>query len=195
MFAGLSVATPDTPNLAMVLVSLSSFAVGWGEVLVITICTIAIRDQQDVGVASGVAGSIRSAISTVFSTVYIVVLQTSSRSAVSDIVLPAIVAAGLPKESVESYFAAIASGTSASLQAVDGITPDIIAVGAREFKYAYASAYRDVYYAAIAVCSVATLLAFLVPNVDSLMTDSVAATLHAGKDEAVVGSHDREEKH
>lgn len=54
---------------AMALVFVATFFIGWNEAVVLPICGIRIRDQQEIGTAIGVAGSARSAISTVASTV------------------------------------------------------------------------------------------------------------------------------
>jgi hypothetical protein len=58
----------DTPERAMALVFLAVIFVGYNEAVVLPICSIRIRDQQEIGTAIGVAGSARSAISTVAAT-------------------------------------------------------------------------------------------------------------------------------
>jgi hypothetical protein len=69
LFLGLmGLATINSSGLAMGLVFMGTFFVGWNEALVFPICSIVIPDQAQIGAAIGAAGSIRSVISTIAST-------------------------------------------------------------------------------------------------------------------------------
>ena len=118
----------------------------------------------------------------------------------STIVPERVIAAGLPPNSVADYMTAIAAGGAPSaLAVVKGLTPQIEAAGAVAYRVAYLAAYRTVFYTSIAFGVIAigvtffssspkrghSLFAtnrFTAPNIDHLMTESVAATLQRSKD-------------
>ncbi len=129
----------------------------------------------------------RSAISTVASTIYTVVLANRLRTTIPAQVPPVVVAAGLPKTSVEAFLKAFTAGKPEAFQAVKGITPEILAKGTEAYKYASADAYRTVFLTTIAFSGVGLIVSFFVPNVEDRMTGEVAATLHDRK-EKVVGA-------
>ena len=175
--------TPDTPKTAMALVFLAVTAIGYNEAIVLPICTICIRDQNEIGTAAGIAGSSRSAISTVASTVYSVVLTLRLGQTLPSVVPAAVVKAGLPASSVADYMAAIAAGGSAkALAAVKGLTPEILAIGARAYQVAYSDAYRTIFLTSIAFGGCGIICSFFVPNIEQFMTDAVAATLSRNGD-------------
>lgn len=173
-----AICTPETPKTAMALVMLATTFIGWNEALVLPICTIAIRDQQEIGTAAGLAGSSRSAISTVASTVYSVVLTARVTTTLSTQVPAKLIAAGLPVSSVADYMASIAAGgTEALLNAVEGLTPQILAEGATAYRYAYADAYRTIFLVSIAFGGLGIITSLFIPDIESLMGSKIAATL------------------
>jgi hypothetical protein len=177
----------DTPKTAMALVFLATIFVGWNEAIVLPICSMRIRDQQEIGTAVGVAGSARSAISTVASTIYSVVLTARVTTTLSSQVPQALIQAGLPVSSVADYMGAIAAGGQASaLAAVEGLTPAVQTAGALAYRIAYMDSYRTIFYVSIAFGGLGILISFFIPNVDSSMTGSVATTLHVHKENAMV---------
>ncbi|KAF2808981.1 MFS general substrate transporter [Mytilinidion resinicola] len=185
----MAVCTPDTPNAAMGIVFIATIFVGWNESLVLPICTIVITDQQEIGTAAGIAGSSRSAISTVASTIYSVVLATRVGETIPSQVPVAVIAAGLPATSVADYMTAIAAGGSPKLlAAVKGLTPKVLAAGSVAYKHAYMDAYRTIFLVSIAFGGLAIIASIFIPDIDKLMTRSVAATLQGRKgDEETVG--------
>lgn len=162
----------------MAFVMLATTFIGWNEALVLPICTIAIRDQEEIGTAAGIAGSSRSAISTVASTVYSVVLAARVKETLSSQVPAAVIAAGLPADSVGDYMTAIAAGgTQSLLDAVQGLTPQIAADGATAYRYAYSDAYKTIFLVSLAFGGLAIISSFFIPDIDALMGGKVAATL------------------
>ena len=154
--------------------------IGYNEALVLPICSIRIKDQQEIGTAVGVAGSARSAISTVAATIYSVVLTVRLGKTIPAVVPAAVIQAGLPESSVAAYIKAISDGgSSAALAAVKGLTPAIEAVGATAFRIAYLQAYRTIFYTSIGFGGIAILISFLIPNIGKLLTSGVAATVQA----------------
>ena len=154
------------------------FFIGWNETLCLANATIMLHDQQEIGVAGGVAGSIRGAVSAVSLCVYISVLTNRLTATISTGVPAALIGAGLPASSVESFIDAIYVGTPSAFAVVPGISKNIIAVGLRAYKVANAEAYRSVYLSTIAFSGFGFILTFFAANTDKLMLDSVAATLH-----------------
>jgi hypothetical protein len=162
----------------MALVFLAVTAIGYNEAIVLPICTICIHDQNEIGTAAGIAGSSRSAISTVASTIYTVVLTARIGQTIPAKVPVAVIGAGLPASSVTAYMTAVAAGGSAKLlSAVQGLTPEILAAGGKAYQVAYSDAYRTIFLTSIAFGSLGIVCSFFVPNVDDLLTDSVATTL------------------
>ena len=185
--------TADTPTTAICLVWFASLAIGYNEAIALPLCTICIRDQQEIGTATGVAGSSRSAISTIAATIYSVVLTIRVTKTLSTEVPAAVIKAGLPASSVADYMAAIAGGgLPKALAAVKGLTPAIEAVGGRAYQVAYSDAYRTIFLTSLGFGGLAMIIACFVPNIDNLMVDSVAATLHGrNKPEAVDHVHEK----
>ncbi|KAK5712565.1 hypothetical protein LTR17_017946 [Elasticomyces elasticus] len=189
LFLGLmAVNTIDTPTMAMALVFFASAFIGYNEALVLPICSIRIRDQQEIGTAVGVAGSVRSAISTIASTIYSTVLATRLGQTIPNGVPPALISAGLPAASVPAYLEAIAAGgTAAALAAVDGLTPTIQVAGALAYRVAYLQAYRTIFFVSIGMGVVGIIATCFVPNIDDQMTGGVAATVQSRKDGETLG--------
>lgn len=164
--------------MAMAFIMLATTSIGRNEALVLPICTVTIRDQQEIGTAAGIAESSRSATSTVASTVYSVVLSSRVKTTLSTQVSAALMEAGLPESSIADYMAAIAAGGSkSSLDAVEGLTPQIMAAGAAAYKYAYADAYRTIFLVSLAFGGLAITASFFIPGIDSMMDGRVATTL------------------
>lgn len=91
-------------------------------------------------------------------------------------VTSAIEDAGLPASSAAQFLQAISLGADA-LNAVPGITPEILATGIDAYKEANASAYRVVFLTTIAFTGIGVICALLLPNIDKLLTKKVATTL------------------
>jgi hypothetical protein len=175
--------TVESQGRAIALVIVSLFCIGWNELICFTLTTVLIQDQRDIGAATGVAGSTRSIISTIASTVYQVVLRARLKEAVPAIVTPAVLKAGLPASSLKAYFAALTAGTAKAFSSVPGITPKIQAAGSYVDRVANVSAFKTVFFVSIAFGGIAILLSFFIPNVESLMTGEISATLHQRHDE------------
>jgi hypothetical protein len=100
---------------------------------------------------------------------------------------PAVIASGLPASSVVSYMTAIAGGgTEKLLAGVEGLTPEILAIGARAYEFAYSNAYRTIFLTSIAFGLLGIICNFFVPIVEDFMTVNVAATLGTRKGELMV---------
>lgn len=154
------------------------FFIGWNETICLANATIMVHDQQEIGVAGGCAGAIRTIMSSISISVYSSVLVNGLTQKIGTQVPAALVRAGLPPSSVEAFIGAISVGTTAAFNAVPGVSANIIAVGLRAYKVANAEAYSTVYLSTIAFAGLGFILTFFGKSTDSLMLDSVAATLH-----------------
>lgn len=180
LFFGLTAtSTPGSKARSSAFVALGTFAIGWAESLAITIVTISAWDQTKLGSASGVAGSIRFFIASIASTVYNVVLNNRLAEAVPAHVPAAIVEAGLPSSSVGDFMTGLTTG--AGFADVPGISDSIVAAGVWANKQANAEAYKTVFFVSIAFSGIALISALLLPNVDAMLTNKVASTLHKGR--------------
>ena len=97
---------------------------------------------------------------------------------ISQQVPPALIDAGLPTPSVESFITSLSGGNATALAAVPGLTDSISAIGLRAYKEANMSAYRSVFYSTIAFSAVGIIMSIFLPNIDHLLTKQVATTLH-----------------
>lgn len=177
--------TPETKSRAIGLLFVACVLVGWTESVCLTLLTVTIDDQQEVGTAGGLGASIRSATATVCQTIYTVVLSTRLAETIPAEVPKAAIMAGLPSSSVASLLQAFQVGTPAAFEKVPGITPNVLQAASRSYQYASSDAYRTIFLVSIAFSSVGVLLAFLVPNVDDRMTAGVAATLNRAGEEGI----------
>jgi len=154
----------------------------------LTLTTLCVHDQRDIGVAAGVAGSARSLISTVATTIYSVVLTARLQHTIPSEVPPALISAGLPAASVSDFITALSTGNTAALEKIEGFTPIILEAGQMAYKWANSQAYQTVFLTSIAISGLATLSALFIPrNLDHLMTMEVTSTLHTRKSTKTVG--------
>ncbi|KAL1895421.1 hypothetical protein Sste5346_005227 [Sporothrix stenoceras] len=191
--AAMATTTPESKNLAIALLTVGCFFIGWNESVCLANATICVRNQREIGVAGGMAGSIRAAICAVLVAVYSTVLTNRLTETVSTEVPPALINAGLPQSSVADFLAAVAVGTAEAFAAVPGITANIIAVGTQAYKVANSDAYRTVYLSTIAFSGIALILTWFAPNTEKYMSAKIVATLHNEHGEVVEKTEKYEE--
>ncbi|KAE9365499.1 MFS general substrate transporter [Stipitochalara longipes BDJ] len=176
-------ATPYNQNTVIVLLFLGTFFNGWADSVGLTITSLCIPSQAEIGTAVGVGASLRSTVSTIATTIYTAVLSNRLGHTIPTEVPPKLIAAGLPASSVEAFLSAVSVGTPEAFSKVAGLTSAIQAVGVAAYKVASSHAYQTVFYTTIAFSTLGLVCAFLCPNVDELMTGKVVATLHKHKHE------------
>ena len=152
----------------------------------LSLCTIMVDDQQEIGTATGIAGSMRATISTIMATVYSVVLSNRLTSTISTQVPTALVKAGLPATSVADWLTALTA--AAGFAGVEGATAAIDAAGVAAYENASADAFQTVFLTTLAFTGVGMVVSLSIPNVEDKMTEGVAATLHERKTEKTVGA-------
>ncbi|KJR86888.1 siderophore iron transporter [Sporothrix schenckii 1099-18] len=192
--AAMAATNPARKGLAIALLTVGCFFIGWNETVCLANATICVRNQREIGVAGGMAGSLRAAICAVLVAVYSTVLANRLTQTVSSEVPPAVVAAGLPQSSVAAFLAALAAGTADAFAAVPGITADIIAAGTQAYKVANADAYRTVYLSTIAFSGVALAMTWFAPDTEQYMSAKIVATLHNEHGEIVDKTEPYEEQ-
>jgi hypothetical protein len=134
----------------------------------------------DVGVAGGTAGTVRAGLCAVLTAIYVTVMTNRLTAETSSQVPAAITSAGLPATSIVDFMTALTSGSADALQAVPGISAEIIAAGSAAYKQANADAYRTVYLTTIAFTGVAVILSYWAPDTEKYLNSGVAATLRGG---------------
>jgi len=180
--------TPDSKNSAIALLFIGCTFIGWNEVVNLTTATICIKDQREIGTATGIAGASRSAISTIAATVYTVVLTNRLSQTISTEVPAALESSGLPASSVPAFLGAISSGNATAFGSIQGLTPSIETAGLAAYKLANSHAYRTVFLVTLAFSGIGIITSIWIPNMDGKLTGEVSATLHERKTDAVVGS-------
>lgn len=97
---------------------------------------------------------------------------------------PALVEAGLPASSIPDFISVIPTG---DFESVPGISQTIIAAGVRAYQWASSDAFSTVFLTSIAFTCLGLICCIWVPNIESRLTNEVAATLHKRNTEALVG--------
>ncbi|KAG9241607.1 hypothetical protein BJ878DRAFT_482780 [Calycina marina] len=151
---------------------------GYNEAIMPPLTAIAIRDQPKTSTVINLTGFAQSAVSTVSSTIYSVNLAARLATIIPAEIPAVVMAAGFPESSVAGYMTSIADGGwAASLCAVDGLMPEILAVETTAYRSAYSHAYQTVILTPVAFGELVIICKIFVPIIDHLTTDSVAVTL------------------
>lgn len=175
LIGGNASATVDNRTTIICLTVIGGFFLGYAEGVSLTLCSVFIKNQADIGAAVGAAGTVRFMVATLGSTIYIAVLQNRTTSTITEQVPAALVQAGLPPSSIMAFIAAVSTG---SFDDVPGVTPEIIIAGISAYRGALVSAFNTVWLTAMAFGLVSLLFAVVCPASDTLLTNSVVATLH-----------------
>ncbi|ROT38299.1 MFS general substrate transporter [Sodiomyces alkalinus F11] len=182
--------TTTNKNVVAGLMTVGCFFTGYLDSIGLAMVGICIQDQRDIGSAVGIAGTVRGGVATIATAIYSSILANELAKNIPAMVGPAAVESGLPESSVPAFLAGMSG--AGDLTAVPGVNEAIVAAGRDAFNWATVHAYRMVFYSTIAFSVVSIVLAFLSPNVDKLMTEKVAATLHGGNLKGVKGEGEKE---
>lgn len=179
LLAAVAAATPDNINLTIGLLICGCFFIGWNESVTLVFAGMCLTDQKEIGMAVGLAGSVRSAVSTLATTIYTVVLSNRLSSTISNIAVPAILAAGLPPSSLDALLASLAAGGDGIgiVDVVPGATQAIVNIARQAYKDAALAAFKTVFLTSIAFTGIGMVVSFWAPNVQTLMTDQVAVLI------------------
>jgi len=160
------------------LIFFATWVNGWVEVTSLVDSLIVIHDQQEIGTAGGLTSAVRSAIIAIAIVVYGTITQNRLAANVPKYVIPAIVKAGLEPTSIEPFIQALQSGSTDAMENVPGITQTIVEAGILANKHAYIASFRVVYLCSLIFGGLCVIAAVWAPNVESRMTDNIAAVLH-----------------
>jgi MFS family permease len=194
LLASMATCSADSLGRAIGLLCTACVLIGWTESVCLTLLTVTIDNQQEIGTAGGIGASMRSGLATVCQTIYLVVLTTRLKETIPAQVPSAAVAAGLPESSIVELLAAFTTGTPAAFGAVPGISPQILAAASAAYQNASSDAYHTIFLTSIAFSGIAVILAFFIKNVDDRMTADIAAKLHHGKDGTQDMGYEMDEK-
>lgn len=168
-------------GMAMAFVLVSTTFIGWNEAITATLVTVCITDQGDIGLAAGLSGCIRAIFGTVSAAIYSAVLRSRLNQTIPARVPAAVIDAGLPETSVPQFIQSLSLG-GLGLDNVPGINQAIIEAGTYAYRVANVEAYRTVFFASLAFAGGCVILNFWLPDVDELMGDDIAVTLHVNKE-------------
>ncbi|KAL6229334.1 hypothetical protein BDW75DRAFT_235289 [Aspergillus navahoensis] len=149
LLACVATCTVDSRDRACWLVAFGTFFAGWVEGLSLTITTLALEEQDQLGTACGFGGSIRFSITTVVTVIYNVILSTRL---------------------AHTLIGALKAGKLA--QTVEGVSPAVAMVAQRAYQEANIDAYRTVFLSTIAVTALGLGSALLLPDADKLMSNA-----------------------
>jgi hypothetical protein len=161
------------------LVVIGFLLIGLQEAICGVSCTIALKDQREIGIGGGLSATIRSAISSVGSVIYRSVQSNTLTDQISSQVVPSVIAAGLPKESVPALLEALTGEIPTSQ--VKGLTPSILEEATHAYRAAASVAFRNVMLTAMAFGVISIGCAFFAPKLDEKKRNLVTRTLHKGE--------------
>jgi len=157
-------ANPLNMGLTVGLLVPGLLCVGISDCLAITMSTMVIKDQDEIGTAGGISGAIRSLGGIVASTVYSVILANRLAQTVPALVPPAAEQVGLPASSIPDLLTALSS--TGNTTSIPGINSQITEAAGRAFQVANAEAYKTVFLITIAFSGLSMIMLWWVPKLD-----------------------------
>ncbi|CZR68169.1 related to trichothecene efflux pump [Phialocephala subalpina] len=190
--AALSQVGPGDKKQAIAFSFLTALPIGWLETGTTIIVQLDAADA-DVGMVYAILSGLRSISGATFTAVFVAILNSKIKSDIASHVPIAAITAGLPEASLPALFAAIAAESTAAFAAVPGFTPEIEAAVSSALVEVYSSAFKYVYYAALAIGGAAIIAAAFLKDYDPLMTGHLPKQVFA-YGEGVAISSDLEKK-
>ena len=181
--------TPDSLNAGLALTIIGPFFVGFIELVALALAPLFCAPSE-IGVASGLLASIRSAGGSVAVAVYSTILSNRLLTTIPANVGPAALDAGLPQSQVSDL---IAAARANALDAVPGITQDIIDAVNRAMPYAYAQAFKTTYLASLGFGGIAMIGCLFVKDSQKHLNDTVERKM-VGASEKQVAQVVKQEK-
>lgn len=132
--------------------------------------------QHDLGLASGLSGMSRFAGASLAQSVYTTILTNTQSQRWKSLGTIAAVGAGLPQSSVSTFLKAFPMG-AAALDAVPGVTPEILEAAGLAFKWSYAHALKVVALASVGFGGLGILGTLYCENIDAKMNNKTEVFL------------------
>jgi hypothetical protein len=158
-------------------------AVGYIENITFPGVTLVV-EPQGIGLATGVLGSLRALGGAIAQAVYVSVLDNELQKNIPAYVGPAATSAGLPESSIADLLSALSASSgksSSSLDAVSGITENIVAAATAAMKVAYSRSFRVVVSCTVPLSVILIVSSCFVPNMGKFTHLNVARRLQGGK--------------
>ncbi|TPX11720.1 uncharacterized protein E0L32_007457 [Thyridium curvatum] len=182
--ASMAAITVDKGSLAIALMALSGFSVGYVELLALVLVPFTCP-PGDIGLASGFQSCCRGTMGTIATAIYATVLENRNLVNIPGQVGPAALRAGLPAGSVAMAVKAAEAGTPAALAKVPGMTPAIRDAIQMATRVANAMSFRTMFLVSIAFGVTSAASSFFIRNLDRHLTDDVARKLQGVKSRPV----------
>lgn len=176
-FVAAVAANPSDMSLSVGLLVPGLLCTGISDGLAITMSTMVIKDQDEIGTAGGISGAIRSLGGTVASAVYGAVLTNRLAHTIPQYVPTAAIKAGLPSSSVPQLIAALTGTKANAISAVPGINANIQAAAGMAYQYANSQAYKTVFLSTIAFSGLSMIMLYWVPTLDPRKKGYVSRTI------------------
>lgn len=184
LFAGFLIYTAGTVGLATVQPEDSTRAIvfaglagtGFGAPLILIVAGVQLATPHHlIATATAATTSARAVSATVFTAIYSAALTTRLGEYIPTYVAKAVLAAGLPPNSVGPFIQALQAQNSTALAAVPGISASIIGAGVSALKHSYADGLRVVFIIAAPFGAVACLLCLALGDMRKTMNYHVDA--------------------
>ncbi|KIW02319.1 uncharacterized protein PV09_06465 [Verruconis gallopava] len=174
--ASMASVTASRLNLALVLMSLASFSVGYVELISLVLVPFT-APPGDIGLASGFQSTVRGNMGTIATAIYSTVLANRNAVNIPKEVASAVIRAGLAAKDVPSAVAAAELGTPSAFAKIPDLIPTIRAAIVEATKVAKAQSFRYMFLITISFSVPAVLGSFFVGNMDGHLNNEVARKL------------------
>ncbi|KAK6368222.1 hypothetical protein LTS17_009963 [Exophiala oligosperma] len=182
--------TQDNQALTIAMLALGCFFLGVVDSVALTLTSITVNDQNEIGTAVGIAAAIRCLGGSVASTTFSTILANRLKTTIPALVPPVLIKAGLPESSVASFISAMQGLIPFSR--VSGLTPTILAAGTTAYQTASSQAYRTCFLTSLAFGGLGLIGSWFCADLNPEMERMVAKELHAKKDEKRLEQENRD---
>jgi hypothetical protein len=176
-------ANPLNLELSLAFLIGGCFFVGAMDGVAITMSTLPLDSQEELGTAGGFSGAMRNSLSAIATVIYSTILSNRLASTIPANVYPAAINAGLPVSSLESLVLALDGTISLSVDTIPGLTSAIIREATDAYKLANAQAYRTVFLSTLGFGLLGVILVWFSVGVPVGQENFVAAHIHKRNEE------------
>ncbi|CAK7227255.1 hypothetical protein SCUCBS95973_006478 [Sporothrix curviconia] len=174
--------TGSSGRLAVALMALAAFSLGFVELLAIVMVPLTCA-ADDIGLASGLQISCRNVLGTIATAIYSTVYANRNLVNIPVEVRKAAEAAGLAASAIPQAIAAAEAGTTAAYASVPGMTPSIEAALVQATALAQALSFRTMFLISLAFGLTSVAASFSITDMDHLLTSEVSRKLLTSNDE------------
>ncbi|KAL1887133.1 hypothetical protein Sste5346_010422 [Sporothrix stenoceras] len=167
----LALITPYNKGLMIAFVALNQLSYGWAAYLSVTYTQLGVA-QENLGISGGLAGTARYAGGAVASAAFSSAINHGIQTRMPQLIPAAAVTAGLPNELVEQVVAA-APGGAAALEAIPGVSDEVVAAVVEAYKWCVANGLRNAAFASLAFGVVGIVLCFFLEDITPKMNDKI----------------------